>query len=198
MSNELRKIRDEAAKKYVLHNFKAPNIEDAYRDGWTDGANLTLNQKDGQRLLLEKEISELKTRLTKKDIRVGELIVESANLREDLGSKEAEIELLKQTIKHDVDKIGGAYEEQNAKLSGEIVSLRKMAESYRAKLLEIQAEIDRGKSKDCLGCCNGNDIPDEELCRACWRIWIGKKCYFLWDWEATEKRVHAALSSEEK
>lgn len=69
---------------------------------------------------------------------------------------------------------------------------------------EIEAEIERGKTTDCLGCCNGNDIPDESLCRACWRIWIGKKCYFLWDWQITEKRletltrVEAALKEMKK
>lgn len=56
-------------------------------------------------------------------------------------------------------------------------------------LESIRLEIDRGKTKDCLGCCNGNDIPEEELCRSCSRIWIHGKCYFMWDWEVTEKRV---------
>lgn len=62
-------------------------------------------------------------------------------------------------------------------------------------LEEIRAEIERGKSKSCLGCCNGNDIPEEELCRACWRIWIDGKMYLLWDYRETEKRLESLTTT---
>ena len=65
-------------------------------------------------------------------------------------------------------------------------------------LKEIQSEIDRGKTKRCIGCCDGNDIPQETLCRACWRIWIGNKMYLLWDWPATESTIARALKETEK
>ena len=63
----------------------------------------------------------------------------------------------------------------------------------RTALEEIQAEIDRGKQRDCLGCLNGGDIPEEELCRACWRIWVNGKMYLLWDWRETEARIAKTL-----
>lgn len=61
---------------------------------------------------------------------------------------------------------------------------------------ETLAEIGRGVSKDCLGCLNGSDMPEENLCRACWRIWVGGKMYLLWDWETTSRRYTKALYSE--
>jgi len=65
-------------------------------------------------------------------------------------------------------------------------------------LWAIQAEIDRGVKRDrCLGCCDGNDIPEGQLCRCCWRIWEGGKMYLLWDWQETQKRIsHALLSTQ--
>lgn len=71
----------------------------------------------------------------------------------------------------------------------DITLLLALCEIRGKALNEIQAEIERGKVKSCLGCCNGNDIPEEELCRACWRIWTGKKMYLLWDWHETERRI---------
>jgi hypothetical protein len=65
-------------------------------------------------------------------------------------------------------------------------------ERLRELVREIQSEIDRGKTKDCVGCCNGNDTPEENLCRMCWRIWVNGKMYLLWDWETTEGRIQRA------
>jgi hypothetical protein len=71
----------------------------------------------------------------------------------------------------------------------ELTAARTIIEKLAGALKEIKSEIEHGKTKHCIGCCNGNDIPDEELCRACWRIWVKGECYFLWDWKTTEKRL---------
>lgn len=76
--------------------------------------------------------------------------------------------------------------------------MQRMEETLRkaiAVIEEIKGEIDRGKQISCIGCCNGNDIPEEELCGACWRIYIKQKMYLLWDWQRTENRFSDFLTS---
>lgn len=70
----------------------------------------------------------------------------------------------------------------------------------RARVLEseherVLSEIERGKNKNCIACVNGSDMPEENLCRACWRIWVGGKMYLLWDWETSETKAREALTS---
>lgn len=74
---------------------------------------------------------------------------------------------------------------ESARLMPLLTALIEVAEAAE----QIQNEISRARETDCLGCCNGNDIPDEELCRACWKVWVKGKCYPLWDIDATEKRL---------
>lgn len=82
-------------------------------------------------------------------------------------------------------------QEENQRLKKRIVALEK-------EMRETLKEIERGKSKHCIGCCNGNDLPEEELCRACWRIWVDKKMFLLWDWKRTEARYDLTLAADDQ
>lgn len=70
------------------------------------------------------------------------------------------------------------------------------AEAAEKVLREIKGEIYRGKAINCTACVNGSDMPEENLCRACWRIWVGGKMYLLWDWPTTENRINSISGSK--
>ena len=75
------------------------------------------------------------------------------------------------------------------KLAVEMAKNAKLVEALKG----IDSEITRGTTKDCLGCLNGRDIPKEELCRSCWRLYFKGEMYLLWDWKVTKKRIIRAL-----
>lgn len=75
----------------------------------------------------------------------------------------------------------------------EVKELEEKLGVAREALQYLESEIIRGKTKDCIGCCNGVDIPEMELCRACCRIYFNRKMFLLWDWQLSESRIRVAL-----
>lgn len=72
--------------------------------------------------------------------------------------------------------------------------LKEKADKLAEALQLIVSEFDRGYNKRCYGCCNGNDIPEEELCRACWRIYFNGTKYLLWSGKQTYPKAKQALA----
>lgn len=86
----------------------------------------------------------------------------------------------------------------NTKLKEQLEKSQKENEKMKSSVAEldsfithIQSEMRRAwdKRANCIGCCGGVDIPEEELCRCCWHITYNKKGYALWDTESTFEKL---------
>lgn len=82
-------------------------------------------------------------------------------------------------------------EQENARLKP---LLEKLIQCVAAAS-QIQDEIERSK-RDCIGCANGNDLQDYDICRCCWRVYVNGRKYLIWDWKTTESRLEALTALE--
>lgn len=85
-------------------------------------------------------------------------------------------------------------EQENARLLPIISSLLEANQRLVEALASIQSEIDRSKNQ-CIGCANGNDLEEYDICRCCWRVYINNQKYIIWDWIATEDKLKVLIAN---